>query len=87
MSTAVLMKQPIAGVFPPQLSEATIMRPVGCDKCRFLGYKGRMGIFEICVLDDEGPLAALVRNQAVGTNYEAVRGRGATRGNGCCTRG
>jgi hypothetical protein len=25
MSTAVLMKQPIAGVFPPQLSEATIM--------------------------------------------------------------
>jgi myo-inositol-1(or 4)-monophosphatase len=33
----------------------------------------------ICVLDEEGPLAALVRNQAVGTNYEAVRGRGATR--------
>lgn len=33
----------------------------------------------ICVLDDDGPLAALVRNQATGTNYEAVRGRGATR--------
>jgi fructose-1,6-bisphosphatase/inositol monophosphatase family enzyme len=33
----------------------------------------------ICVLDDQGPLAALVRNQATGTNYEAIRGRGATR--------
>jgi type II secretory ATPase GspE/PulE/Tfp pilus assembly ATPase PilB-like protein len=29
------------------------MRPVGCDKCRFLGYKGRMGIFEVFVIDDE----------------------------------
>jgi type II secretion system protein E len=38
---------------PNQLSEATVMRPVGCDKCRFLGYKGRMGIFEIFVVDDE----------------------------------
>ncbi len=38
---------------PNQLSEATIMRPVGCDKCRFLGYRGRMGIFEIFVVDDE----------------------------------
>ena len=36
-----------------QLSEATVMHPVGCEKCRFLGYKGRMGIFEICVLDDK----------------------------------
>ena len=33
----------------------------------------------ICVLDDEGPLAALVVNQATGTCYEAERGSGATR--------
>ena len=38
---------------PNQLSEATIMRPVGCDQCRKLGYKGRMGIFEIFIVDDE----------------------------------
>jgi type II secretory ATPase GspE/PulE/Tfp pilus assembly ATPase PilB-like protein len=38
---------------PTMLSEATIMRPVGCEKCRFLGYKGRMGIFEIFIIDDE----------------------------------
>ncbi len=31
----------------------------------------------ICVLDDEGPLAALVVNQATGVRYEAIRGGGA----------
>ncbi len=36
-----------------QLSEAAIMRPVGCDSCRHVGYKGRMGIFEIFLIDDE----------------------------------
>jgi len=38
---------------PNQIGEATIMHPGGCEKCRFLGYKGRMGIFEIFVVDDE----------------------------------
>ncbi|MDA8291492.1 MAG: hypothetical protein M0Z33_07435 [Actinomycetota bacterium] len=33
----------------------------------------------ICVLDDAGPLAALVVNQATGARYEAVRDRGARR--------
>ncbi len=27
--------------------------PVGCDKCRGNGYRGRMGIFEIFMIDDE----------------------------------
>jgi type IV pilus assembly protein PilB len=36
-----------------QIAGATIMRPVGCDACRHLGYKGRMGIFEIFEVDDE----------------------------------
>jgi len=33
----------------------------------------------ICVLDEHGPLAALVVNQATGTRYDAVRGAGAHR--------
>lgn len=33
----------------------------------------------ICVLDDDGPRAALVVNQATGVGYEAVRGKGARR--------
>ena len=38
---------------PEQLEEANFRKGRGCDKCRSTGYKGRMGIFEICVLDDE----------------------------------
>jgi type IV pilus assembly protein PilB len=29
------------------------MQGEGCEQCRSTGYKGRMGIFEIFVLDDE----------------------------------
>jgi len=36
-----------------QMGDANIMRAVGCDACRHLGYKGRMGLFEIFRIDDE----------------------------------
>ncbi|MFN2476577.1 MAG: GspE/PulE family protein [Chthoniobacterales bacterium] len=36
-----------------QLREARVMVPVGCDQCRQTGYRGRMGIFEMFVIDDE----------------------------------
>ncbi|BCX50121.1 type IV fimbrial assembly protein PilB [Haloferula helveola] len=36
-----------------RLSESTIMGPTGCEKCRDLGYRGRMGIFELFKIDDE----------------------------------
>ena len=29
------------------------MKPVGCEQCRRTGYRGRMGIFEIFIVDDE----------------------------------
>jgi type II secretory ATPase GspE/PulE/Tfp pilus assembly ATPase PilB-like protein len=38
---------------PSRLSESKIMGPVGCEKCRDSGYKGRMGIFELFKIDDE----------------------------------
>jgi type II secretion system protein E len=38
---------------PGQLREAQVMQPVGCDQCRQTGYRGRMGIFEIFIIDDE----------------------------------
>ena len=38
---------------PGQARDARVMRPVGCDECRQTGYKGRTGIFEIFVIDDE----------------------------------
>jgi type IV pilus assembly protein PilB len=36
-----------------QLEDASVMRPVGCERCRQTGYKGRIGIFEIFEIDDE----------------------------------
>jgi len=36
-----------------RVTEATIFGPVGCDKCRGNGYRGRMGIFELFLIDDE----------------------------------
>jgi type IV pilus assembly protein PilB len=38
---------------PEQIEQANFQKGRGCDKCRGTGCKGRMGIFEICVLDDE----------------------------------
>jgi type II secretory ATPase GspE/PulE/Tfp pilus assembly ATPase PilB-like protein len=35
------------------MADATIFGPVGCEKCRGNGYKGRMGIFETFLIDDE----------------------------------
>ena len=31
---------------PPQ----TLFRPTGCDKCNYVGYRGRMGIFELLMM-------------------------------------
>jgi type II secretory ATPase GspE/PulE/Tfp pilus assembly ATPase PilB-like protein len=36
-----------------RMTEATIFGPVGCEKCRGGGFKGRMGIFELFIVDDE----------------------------------
>ena len=37
---------------PRQLVGAQVMKPVGCEECRQTGYKGRIGLFEIFVVDD-----------------------------------
>jgi len=38
---------------PSQLRGAQVMVASGCEHCRHLGYRGRMGIFEIFTIDDE----------------------------------
>jgi type IV pilus assembly protein PilB len=55
---------------PDQIAEATFKKGRGCDKCRGTGCKGRMGIFEICVLDDE-----LRRMVNEGLGVSAIRQR------------
>lgn len=36
-----------------QVAESNIMGPKGCEMCRNLGYRGRMGIFELFKIDDD----------------------------------
>jgi len=57
---------------PSRMSEATIFGPVGCDKCRQNGYKGRMGIFELFLVDDE---VRQMINTSLGSNQLRRRAR------------
>jgi type II secretory ATPase GspE/PulE/Tfp pilus assembly ATPase PilB-like protein len=41
------------GLEASQMANAQPMKPVGCEACRGRGYKGRMGIFEMFLIDDE----------------------------------
>ncbi len=41
------------GLEASQLTNAQPMKAVGCDACRGRGFKGRMGIFEVFIIDDE----------------------------------
>ncbi len=36
-----------------QLSQAQFYRPVGCDKCHNMGYRGRIGMFEIMPMNSQ----------------------------------
>jgi type IV pilus assembly protein PilB len=38
---------------PSQMGDAQVMKAAGCEHCRHTGYRGRMGIFEIFIIDDE----------------------------------
>jgi general secretion pathway protein E/type IV pilus assembly protein PilB len=47
---------------PDQLVNSQVMKAVGCQKCRQTGYKGRIGIFEIFVVDDS--VRHMINNRA-----------------------
>jgi type IV pilus assembly protein PilB len=38
---------------PSQVKDSQVMKAPGCDHCRHTGYRGRMGIFEIFIIDDD----------------------------------
>jgi type IV pilus assembly protein PilB len=41
------------GVTDEQMAQATFFKPVGCPKCHGSGYRGRIGMFEMMVLNTE----------------------------------
>lgn len=60
------------GISPEQAKKITFYKPVGCDKCLNLGYKGRLPVFEIMVMSNalaklviEKADASVLRHQAV----------------------
>jgi type IV pilus assembly protein PilB len=68
---------------PEQLADAQVMKPIGCEECRGTGYKGRTGIFEIFVLDDnvrhminDRGSTLLLRQRARDLGMRTLRGDG-----------
>jgi general secretion pathway protein E/type IV pilus assembly protein PilB len=55
-------EQESLGIDYTQLAEANVSVGAGCDNCKHMGYKGRAGIFEIFLVDDE--VRHLVNNKA-----------------------
>jgi general secretion pathway protein E/type IV pilus assembly protein PilB len=47
-----------------------VVRPRGCPKCHGTGYRGRTGIFEVLVADDE--VRELIKNKASPRDYRAL---------------
>ena len=50
--------------------DVEIFTPGGCDRCNGTGYRGRVGIFEVLVMDEE--LRALVLRRASADEIAAV---------------
>ena len=65
---------------PSQIGDAQVMKANGCEYCRHTGYRGRMGIFEIFIIDDEvrhmiskRTSAFLLRQRARGLGMRTLR--------------
>ncbi|OPX30943.1 MAG: hypothetical protein B1H08_00230 [Candidatus Omnitrophica bacterium 4484_171] len=46
------IKNKIAPLIPSSANELILAKPSGCEKCHGLGYKGRVGIFEILMVEE-----------------------------------
>src|SRR5438034_646497 len=69
---------------PNNVGNASFMKGKGCDHCNKTGYRGRMGIFEIFVVDDEARKliyekvsASVLRARARETGMRTLREDGA----------
>jgi len=68
------------GMDPLQIGDRTIYRPQGCSHCLHTGYRGRIGIFEIMVLEDDLKSmilktfdANLIKKEALRLNLTTLR--------------
>ncbi|WP_321325757.1 type II secretion system ATPase GspE [Thiomicrorhabdus sp.] len=52
------------------VKHATIYEPNGCEACRYTGYKGRMGLYELFLMDEK--LRAMIYSNMTEDEIEAV---------------
>ncbi|MEB2345650.1 MAG: type II secretion system ATPase GspE [Deltaproteobacteria bacterium] len=71
------------GVRPPP-RPITVYRPQSCERCNFTGYRGRLGIFELMLIDDpireliaQNVDAKRIKRQAVASGMRTLRVDGA----------
>jgi len=60
---------------PPLIEPINIFEPIGCDKCRGTGYKGRQGVYEAIKMD-EAVEAAVINDPREHIIIEAARQQG-----------
>jgi general secretion pathway protein E len=71
------------GLKPADLPNGVLYRAAGCPACRHTGYRGRTGIYELLLIDDEvrshimrGSDAATIKKAAMGRGMLALRSDG-----------
>ncbi|HIE55538.1 MAG TPA: type II secretion system protein GspE, partial [Chromatiaceae bacterium] len=64
-----------AGFASEHIRKHTIIRAKGCERCLQTGYKGRIGIFEIMVLNDDIKRLVLKTFDSNRIKHEALRHR------------
>ena len=63
------------GLTPEQVEGKSFYRGVGCGNCNNTGYKGRIGLFELMIMDDD-LRAMIMDNVATDVLREAARKKG-----------
>ncbi|MFK7735914.1 MAG: GspE/PulE family protein [Pirellulaceae bacterium] len=63
------------GIVPEEVADKKFYRGAGCDKCNNTGYKGRVGLFELMILNDD--LREMIMANA---NTDELRDKAATYG-------
>ena len=54
-----------------EIETAKFWKGPGCEQCRQLGYQGRMGIYELLLLNEA--IRPLILNRAAGLDHRAAR--------------
>jgi type II secretory ATPase GspE/PulE/Tfp pilus assembly ATPase PilB-like protein len=64
----------LAGIKKEDCKDATVFKPVGCDFCTGTGFRGRKGIFEMMVMNNELRAMAFERAPTNKVRKAAING-------------